>query len=303
MAHLPLGLALSMALLSCLSSWTSTAQCEEYTVTPDVVYLEPGRPEKLDIYLPKSVAPPLPVVLYIHGGGWTHGDKAWGVEKPTCEAIAGAGYAVVSINYKLNTPGSCDAFPQNVHDCKSALRWIRKEAAHYGFDPERVAVAGGSAGGHLALLTAYTPAVEELNAGGLYREYPAHVSCVIDLFGISDVRLWGHRSFVSMNGAPKERERLLELASPMAHISSKTVPTLVIHGTRDRVVPFAQAEALVEQLRKCGVPHRFLPVPEGEHAFPVPPHPRNQSTDLLPVVNAFLRENLRYGSHSAPSKP
>jgi acetyl esterase/lipase len=264
-----------------------------YTLIPDVPYLEPNRAEKLDIYLPLDHwTRPRPVVLYIHGGGWTQGDKAWGVEKPSCEALVRSGYAVVCINYQLNRPGDCDAFPQNIFDCKSALRFIRKEAAGYGFDPERVAVAGGSAGGHLALLLAYTPEVEELNRGALYPQYPARVCCVIDLFGIADVRTWGHRAFVSETTDPVERKRLLNLASPITHVGARSVPTLVIHGDMDHVVPFSQAQALVERLAATGVPHRFIPVAGGAHAFPFIPHPRNKKTDLMPVVTAFLREHL-----------
>ena len=286
------GLGLAPAPVAKAQSRTTAGA--EYTLVPDVSYLEPSRAEKLDIYLPSGPSGAgRAVVLYIHGGGWTQGDKRLGVEKPICEALAGSGYAVVSINYQLNRPGGCEAFPQNVYDCKSALRFIRKEAATYGFDPDRVAVAGGSAGGHLALLLAYTPEVEELNRGGLYREYPAHVNCVIDLFGIPDVRRWGYRSFVGASAAPAERKRLLDLVSPITHVGAQSVPTLVIHGTKDRVVPFAQAEALVDRLRACAVPHRFVPVAEGEHAFPFTPHPRNHNTDLMPAVTAFLNENLR----------
>lgn len=265
----------------------------DYKLSQDVPYLGPDRVEKLDVYLPTASTGKIPVVLYIHGGGWTQGDKAWGVEKPNCEALAKAGYAVVSINYKLNTKGTCDAFPQNVYDCKTAIRWIRKEAATYGFDPERIAVAGGSAGGHLALLMAYTPDVEELSRGALYPGFPVHVSCAINLYGIPDVRKWGLRSFVGETLAADERQRLLSLVSPITHVTSNTVPTLVIHGTKDPTVPFSQAETLVETLKEFGVPHRFVSVEGGQHAFPFIPHPRNMQTDLVPLVLEFLENHQR----------
>jgi acetyl esterase/lipase len=264
----------------------------DFTLHSDMPYLEPERAEKLDIYLPKAVAGKVPVVLYIHGGGWTQGDKAWGIEKPNCESFAKEGYAVVSINYKLNTKGTCDAFPQNVYDCKTAIRWIRKEAATYGFDPDRIAVAGGSAGGHLALLMAYTPDVEELNRGALYPGVPVNVSCVINLFGIVDVRKWGFRSFISDTMPLEEQQRIKELVSPITHVNSSTVPTLVIHGTKDPTVPFSQAEALVETLKEFRVPHRFISVEGGQHAFPFIPHPRNMQTDLVPPVLEFLKKHL-----------
>jgi acetyl esterase/lipase len=179
-----------------------------------------------------------------------------------------------------------------VYDCKTAIRWIRKEAATYGFDPDRIAVAGGSAGGHLAMMTAYTPDVGELNTGGLYTEYPVNVSCVINLFGIADVRKWGFRSFVGDTLAADERQRVLSLVSPITHVASNTVPTLVIHGTKDPTVPFGQAEALVETLKEFRAPHRFISVEGGQHAFPFIPHPRNMQTDLVPPVLEFLKKHL-----------
>lgn len=280
------------AVTAMLLSVAAKAADPKFTIREDVPYLGMDRAEKLDIYLPKGIQGKIPVVLYIHGGGWTQGDKAWGIEKPNCESLARAGYAAVSINYKLNTKGTCDAFPQNVYDCKTAIRWIRKEAANYGFDPDRIAVAGGSAGGHLAMLMAYTPDVEELNRGALYPGVPANVSCVINLFGIADVRKWGFRSFVSDAITPEEQRRIKELVSPITHVNSSTVPTLVIHGTKDPTVPFSQAEALLETLKDSGVPHRLISIEGGQHAFPITPHPRNMQTDLRPAVMEFLKEHL-----------
>lgn len=264
----------------------------EFELISDVAYLGADRQEKLDVYLPADVSGKMPVVLFIHGGGWQEGDKAMGVSRINCETVAEAGYAAVSINYKLNTKGSHNAFPQNVYDCKTAVRWIRSEAATYGFDPDRIAVAGSSAGGHLAMLTAYTPEVEELQRGALYSDFSTQVSCVINLFGIADIRKWGFRHFVGLDKSA-EALRILDLVSPITHVTSNTVPTLVIHGTADPTVPFSQAEALIETLSACGVPHELIAIEGGQHAFPITPHPRNQQTDLRPAVLEFLGKYLK----------
>ena len=267
---------------------------DPFQLHQDVSFLGPDRAEKMDIYLPLGGPRPLPVVLYIHGGAWGGGDKAWAVEKPNCVALAREGYAVASINYKLNPKGTSDAYPQNVFDCKTAIRFLRREAATYGFDAQRIAVAGGSAGGHLAMLLAYTPAVSELNQGGLYPEYPVNASCVIDLFGIADVRLWGKHHFVPRSRIDTdEGRRTLEVVSPIVHVNATTVPTLVIHGTNDQIVPFSQAEDLVKRLKEHGVPHRFIRVEHGGHAFPFTPHVRNKHSNLMPAVTAFLQEHLK----------
>jgi dipeptidyl aminopeptidase/acylaminoacyl peptidase len=90
-----------------------------------------------------------------------------------------------------------------------------------------------------------------------------------------------------------ERKHLLDIVSPITHVGAQSVPTLVIHGTKDRVAPFAQAEALVKRLRACAIHHRFVPVAEGEHAFPFTPHDRNHNTDLMPTVTGFLNKHPR----------
>ena len=90
----------------------------------------------------------------------------------------------------------------------------------------------------------------------------------------------------------EEAKRILELVSPITHLTAASVPTLVIHGTQDPTVPFSQAEALVKRLSELAVPHRFIPVVKGEHAFPLTPHPRNQKTNLVPEVVQFLRQHL-----------
>jgi acetyl esterase/lipase len=269
----------------------------EFKLLQDVPYLGADRSEKMDIYLPVGAAERVPVVLYIHGGGWTQGDKAGGIEKLNCVSLAKLGYAVASINYKLNTKGTADAYPQNIQDCKSALQFLRREARTYGFDSDRIAVAGASAGGHLAMLLAYTPDVVELQRGTLHPEVPVHVSCVINLFGIADVREWGHRSFVSAAMSSEERGRILDLVSPIAHVKAETVPTLIIHGTKDPTVAFSQAKALAATPAKLNVSHRLVAVENGEHAFPFTPHQRNTRTDLMPAVAEFLGEHLKQKSN------
>ena len=133
----------------------------------DVSYLGPDRQEKMDVYLPPdSFEGPAPAVLLIHGGGWRVGDKASKRERNFGNTLAANGYTVFSINYELNV-GERDpktgklvlshlAWPQNLYDCKSALRYLRLKAQDYGIDPDKIAVMGGSAGGHLSMMVGAT---------------------------------------------------------------------------------------------------------------------------------------------------
>ena len=129
-------------------------------VRRDVSFLEPGRAEKLDLYLPSrpADAKASPAVVWIHGGGFTGGKKGEARAHNVCETLAAAGYVCVSIDYRLGE----GAWPTNLFDCKNAVRFLRAHAAEYGVDPARIAVFGGSAGAYLAQMVGLTT-----GAGGL----------------------------------------------------------------------------------------------------------------------------------------
>src|ERR1043165_2549634 len=133
-----------LALLVFAPSLVSLRAADSAGKVADLAYLTPDRAEKLDLYLP---APPAagklsPAVVWIHGGGWTGGTKDEARAKEICTTLAEAGYVAVSIDYKLGD----GAWPTNLHDCKNAGRFLRAHAAEYHLDPERIGVAGGSAG-------------------------------------------------------------------------------------------------------------------------------------------------------------
>src|SRR5207245_9553614 len=113
---------------------------------PNIEYARPdGRAQNLDIYVPKEVKGKLPVIVAIHGGGWTGGDK----RNPFVVPLVKEGYAIVSINYRLSQVAK---FPAQIQDCKAAIRWVRANAEKYHFDADHVGVWGDSAGGHLVAL-------------------------------------------------------------------------------------------------------------------------------------------------------
>ena len=136
----------------------------------DVSYLAPDRAEKLDLYLPAAPTKGTlsRAVVWIHGGGWTGGVKTENRAKEICATLAAAGYVAVSVDYRLGA----GAWPHNLHDCKNAVRFLRAHAAKYQLDPERIAVAGGSAGGHLALMVGFTGDQPEFEPTGVATPYP-----------------------------------------------------------------------------------------------------------------------------------
>lgn len=125
---------------------------------PDVAYAQVSAAQKLDIYLPEDGDGPFPVIVAIHGGAFRMGDKADGQHTPMLEGLE-RGYAVVSINYRMSGEA---IFPAAVYDVKAAIRWIRANAASYHFNAEKIAVWGGSAGGHLAAMAGVSGGVAEL---------------------------------------------------------------------------------------------------------------------------------------------
>jgi acetyl esterase/lipase len=282
--------------LLCLALLFATSALADVRVMKDVSYLGEDRTEKMDIYLPDSkTGMPTGAVLLIHGGGWSGGDKADKRGISISTDLSGQGYAVFAINYllmsKAPTPSETrGVFPQNVYDCKSGLRFIRANAKKFNIDPNRIAVMGESAGGHLVLLLGATTKNAELNKGGLYVHESDAVNAVVDMYGIYDLETsttGGVHAFTK--GADEAASAAnLKMASPSTYMDKSMPPTLILHGTADTTVPIAQSEELEKKLKELGVPYEFVKVPQGHHSFDL--HP--QQMDLRPAVFDFLKKYI-----------
>jgi acetyl esterase/lipase len=271
----------------------------------EVPYLPAGRAETLDIYLPAVGGGPRPAVVYFHGGGWVRGDKAADRERNLGGHFAAAGFVFVSVNYVLG-PG---VWPRNLHDCRNAVRFIRAHATDYGVDPARIAAMGASAGGHLALMAAYTaeqgPA--EFAPAGPYAGVSDRVAAVVNFYGMTNLLT---RRVAESDGTPTGRtmdshapevlgvDRVAgverwRLASPVTHVAKTSPPTLIVHGLSDPTVDYLQAVELANVLRARDVPHELLLLEGIGHMFhfdawqdrPMPAHVR-------PAVFAFLAKHL-----------
>ena len=273
-------------------------------IEQNVPYLEPGRAEKLDLYLPSSRPPGMrsPAVVMIHGGGWIGGDKAEARSFNVGTTLALNGYVCVSINYRLDEP----RWPQNLYDCKNAVRFLRANAGRLGVDPERIGVIGGSAGGHLALMVAYTNGVEGLEPESPYPGVSSQVDAVVNMYGITNV-LTRRKTDEQGNptGNPSTRTALLpmrpdedraawERASPVYHVSKDTVPTLILHGTADTTVDRDQATELASKLKEHGVEHQLILLDGIGHTFDLQTWARKPlPQDLRPVVIGFFEKHLK----------
>jgi acetyl esterase/lipase len=252
----------------------------------------------LDLYLPaQDGAKPIPLLIFIHGGGWFEGSKA------TCpgQTFVSRGYAMACIDYRLANRCSAElVFPAQIHDVKAAVRWLRWHAGEYSLDPDRFGAMGDSSGGHLAALLGVSHGVESLAGEGQPGVSDA-VQAVCDWFGPVDVtrpppaivfeddpcttsftylnetyggektqyfywtRAWG----LFLGGSlvdPGVLDRAVQ-ASPLSYIDAADPPFLIIHGERDGMVPIEQSELLAAALQDEGVDVVFVRLPETGHAY------------------------------------
>ncbi|MDQ8186553.1 alpha/beta hydrolase [Pelagicoccus sp. SDUM812002] len=241
----------------------------------DIEYVENGHPQqKLDLYLPHSGNGPWPVIVWIHGGGWFMGSKDNCL--PLEMGFLDEGFAIASIDYQLT---GVAPFPAQIQDVKAAVRWLRKAAADYSLDPDRFIAWGDSAGGHLAALLG-TSAGEKSFSVGANLDQSESVAAVCDFYGptefISFVQTPGYESHAAPNspesrlmGAPVlDRPDLANKLSPLTYIDPSDPPFLIIHGSKDTVVPVNQSEQLASQLNRAGVPVLFEILEEAKHGGP-----------------------------------
>jgi len=254
-------------------------------VEKDIEYLAPGRTEKCDLYLPAEQAGKrFPAVVIIHGGGFTGGDKGAAREQNIGNTLALNGYVGMSINYLLAAPGK-PSWPQNLHDCKTAVRWLRKNADRLHVDPAHIGVIGGSAGGHLAAMVGLTGPDAKLDPKEPYGDQSCRVQAVVDLYGPAELNRFQTMFPPSVSANPEELRR----ASPLSQGSKDDPPVLIMHGTADKTVPLEQSQLLDAALEKAGVKHELVIVEGAPHTFHLQPKQR----DLRPVVLGFFERYLK----------
>lgn len=255
----------------------------------DLEYVKGGHErQKLDLYLPEKASGPLPLVIWIHGGGWQNGSK------DRCPALpfTTQGYAVASVNYRLSHHAP---FPAQIEDCKAAVRWLRAHAKEQGIDPDRIGVWGASAGGHLVALLGTTGDVKEWDRVGIAPDISSRVQAVCDWFGPADlVRVVRQSKDTNgpvaklLGGSPADSKEKAAQASPVTYVTRDDAPTLILHGDQDKLVPLVQSELLAAALRKAGVPVTLKVLPGAAHGGPA-----FNSPETLDVVRQFFDSQLK----------
>ena len=262
-------------------SWRALARpfrilTPEIEVTRGISYTEAGRRGHLDIYRRRGAdLDRAPVLLQVHGGAWTIGEKErQGV--PLMAQLAAKGWVCVAINYRL---APRDPFPAQIIDVKRAIAWVKDHIESYGGDPGYLAITGGSAGGHLAALAALTPGDPAYQPG--FEDADTSVQVAVPHYGVYDLAgASGLRSAIAMRDrflAPRvmqtlwdEDPELFENASPLLRITPDAPDFFVLHGTHDTLVSVEQARLFVARLREVSTGSVvYAELPGAQHAYDI----------------------------------
>jgi len=267
----------------------------------DLPYVPGGdEAQLLDLYLPEQApATPLPLIVHIHGGGWMGGSK---YPCPVAGMVL-KGYAVASVEYRFSQKAK---FPAQIQDCQAAIRWLRAQATKYGLDPAKVGVVGGSAGGHLSALVGTAVGTGLFPPIGGNEDQSDRVQAVCDIYGPADFttvvaqaaadpnvkNIFEFNSprdpYSSLIGVPLETVEKSRAVSPVTYISGDDPPVLILHGTHDTLVPYAQSVQFAEALRAQGVPVWLQTLPGAGHGGPAFAKPA-----VVQLMHDFFAKHLQ----------
>ncbi len=274
-----------------------------YLRAEDVKYSdEAGRRNHLDVWAPPNLpgGAKAPVLLQIHGGGWTIGNKEQ-QGRPLMTQMCSQGWICVAINYRLSPRST---WPDHIVDVKKAIAWIRSHITGYGGDPDFVAVTGGSAGGHLTSLAALSPNDPSFQPG--FEDVDTTLQAAVPFYGVYDPQnrdgtgrddIGDFMERIVLKCSPAEHPDVWDAASPAARDLGDAPPFLVVHGTNDSLVPYQQARSFVAQLRAASRrPVVYAELPGAQHAFEIFASVRTHHT--VRAVGRFL--DHVHSSHTTP---
>jgi len=223
-----------------------------------------GKSLQLDMYIPRDIVKPAPLLVFIHGGGWKSGKRqdylVYLVD------FARKGFITATVSYRFVKDS---LYPACVGDINDAVQWFYKHAHVYGYDPDRIALIGGSAGGHLSMMAAYgwkNPYIENDTANH-------RIKAVVDIYGPVDFTTKYARTHSLIRNfighSYEDAPELYRKASPLQYLDKDDPPTLILHGTSDMLLPISQSDTLNAHLQKLGVPVVYYRLPLWPHAMDV----------------------------------
>ena len=237
-----------------------------------------GKSLQLDLYKPANLQDPAPLLVFIHGGAWKSGKRSdylvYLVD------FAKRGYVTASVSYRLLADST---YPACAEDIRDAIKWFFRNGKKYGYDPDRIALIGGSAGGHLAMLGGYGWGETDEVSDSIHHK----IKAVVDIYGPADLTTEYARkhplvtSFIARSY--EDSPGLYSEASPVIYLDKNDPPTLILHGTSDRLVPVSQSDNLKSQLDSLGVPCIYYRLPLWPHTM-----------DIVKRVNDYCQLKMMY---------
>ncbi|MDE3089525.1 MAG: alpha/beta hydrolase, partial [Chloroflexota bacterium] len=227
---------------------------------------------KLDLYYPlKVTSRPAPILVNVHGGSWSGGDKRSSETLEDVPELLARGYLVAAVNYRLAPKYR---FPAQIEDLKCAIRFLRQNAATFNLDPAHVGTWGCSAGGHLAALLGLTNPRDGFDGSGEYANESSRVQAVVTISGPTDFSLAHYNdgsradTLARVFGTTSITDTRITRASPVNYVSKRAPPFFILGGDQDNVVPLAHAEELYRRLKDAGADVSLLVVKNGHHCLP-----------------------------------
>jgi len=256
---------------ACLAETSASAdKTKKFQVTPNICFSKIGDYSCLgDLYTPTN--PPeglMPAVLVLHAGGWKAGSRCDNNCVEMSSELASRNMVVFDVDYRLVQDGG--QYPNDVQDCWRAADYLRKNAAKYHIDVNRMGVFGASSGGHLALLIAYAP--ETIGLDEIAKQLRMFKVCVA-FCPVTDLLKMGQSWVLAyLNDVPVENPALANRSSPVTYVKT-AVPTLIIQGEEDDLVPPEQGRELGAKLKEAGIETELIMIPKQDHYFSMHPGP------------------------------
>ncbi|QEG01346.1 Carboxylesterase NlhH [Stieleria maiorica] len=230
-----------------------------------------GTELKLDFYPSRADEDASPLIVWVHGGAWRAGDK----RSVPIQRLTEHGFAIASLDYRLSGTAR---FPAQTEDIKAGIRFVRAHADRFEIDPDRIVIAGASAGGHLAALVGVSSGVQALeNLAMGNAEVSSDVAAIVSLYGASNLQTILSQSTphglsvrepalkLLLGDLPTAVPEAARLASPLAHVDSEDPPLLLIHGDQDPQMPINQSHELEGAYRRAGLDATFHVVHGAAH--------------------------------------
>jgi acetyl esterase/lipase len=240
-----------------------------------------GKSMQLDLYLPENSDQPVPLLVFVHGGGWKSGKRSDYLVYLV--AFAKKGFATASVSYRLRNDA---LYPACADDVTDAIRWLADNGRQYHYDPSRMALIGGSAGGHLVMLAAYgwQESGTLANTDTLIQNN-WKIKAVVNFYGPCDLTTDFAKTHPLVTGllgnTYNETPELFRQASPLTWLDKNDPPTLIFHGTCDQTVPVSQSDTLYRRLQHLGVQSEYKRLPGWPHTM-----------DLVQRVNTFSQSKM-----------